>query len=595
MNILLDAAIIFGAAVIAVPIAKRVGMGSVLGYLVGGMVIGPWGLELITDVQDILHFAELGVVFLLFLIGLELQPRRLWVMRRTLFGLGFAQVTISAIPIAFAAWFFTDTLMAAIILGFTLALSSTAFALQTLSEKKQLTTRHGRASFGILLFQDIAVIPLLAIIPLVSGTNPAEPFSWLSLARTIGVLIVVVLAGRYVVRYLFRAIAETHVREVFTALALLIVLGTALVVEHAGLSMALGAFLAGVLLSESEYRHALEADIDPFKGLLLGLFFISVGMSVNFGLLHSHTLQIALFAIGLMATKFTILLVLGLTFGLPWPSAVRLAAFLPQGGEFAFVILAVATQTLLISENIADILILSVTLTMTLTPPLVSLVESIQGRTRPGQEPGFDTMPDEEPRVIIAGFGRVGQIVARILRAKKIGFTALDNSPGHVDFVKRYGNKVYYGDASRIELLRSAQTDKATLFVLTISNPEISLKTAETVRQHFPELKILARARNRKHAYQLMDLGITHLWRDTFYSSLKMAEATLEALGLSRSESAHSVETFRQHDEQRLRDSHHTYTDEERMIYLAKQAAGELEEMFDKDEREKNTSEKNDQ
>jgi len=588
MSILLEAAIFFSAAIIAVPIAKHFGLGSVLGYLAAGMAIGPWGLRLITDVQDILHFAELGVVFLLFLIGLELEPRRLWVMRRTLFGLGFTQVAITAMPIGIAAWFFTDTITAAIIIGFTLALSSTAFALQTLSEKKQLTTRHGRASFGILLFQDIAVIPLLAIIPLVGGSDPAGAFSWLALGRTIAILAVVVLAGRYVVRYLFKIIAETEVREVFTALALLIVLGTAIVIEQSGLSMALGAFMAGVLLSESEYRHAIQADIDPFKGLLLGLFFISVGMSVNFGLLQTHLPQILLTAIGLMAVKFTILLVLGRAFGLPWNSATSLAAFLPQGGEFAFVILGLATQTRIVTENIADIVILSVTLTMALTPLLVSLVEAFQRKTESGAEPGFDSMPDHEPSIIIAGFGRVGQIVARILRAKKIGFTALDNSPGHVDFVKRYGNKIYYGDASRIELLRSAHAEKASLFILTISNVESSLKTAELVSRHFPNLKILARARNRKHAYQLMDLGITHIWRDTFYSSLKMAEATLESLGMPRSESTDIVETFRKHDEQRLKDHHHTYTDEDRLIYLSKQSASELEEMFEQDEREKN-------
>ena len=586
MNYLLDAAIFFGAAVIAVPIAKRFGLGSVLGYLGAGMVIGPWGLRLITGVDEILHFAELGVVFLLFLIGIELQPRRLWVMRRTLFGLGFAQVLVTAVPVGVAAWFYTGTATAAIVIGFTLALSSTAFALQTLSEKKQLTTRHGRAAFGILLFQDIAVIPLLAVIPLFGMANPTGAFSWLALAKTVAILAAVVFLGRYAVRYLFRIVAETEVREIFTALALLIVLGTAVVVEQSGLSMALGAFMAGVLLSESEYRHAIEADIDPFKNLLLGLFFISVGMSVNFGLLQTNTLQILIISIGLMLIKFVVLAGLGRAFGLTGTSAIRLAAFLPQGGEFAFIILAVALQAYLVPGDLVDTLILSVTLTMALTPPLVSLVEAIQNRTKPVTERGFDSMPEEQPRVIVAGFGRVGQIVARILRAKKIGFTALDNSPGNVDFVKRYGNKVYYGDASRIDLLRSAQADKAALLVLTISNPEISLKTAEAVRRHFPHLKILARARNRKHAYQLMDLGVTHIWRDTFYSSLKMAEATLESLGLSRSESTGIVETFRKHDEQRLRDDHHTYSDEKRMVYLAKQAARELEEMFEEDEKE---------
>lgn len=589
MSYLLQAAIFFGAAIIAVPIARRFGLGSVLGYLAAGIVIGPWVLGLITDVKDILHFAELGVVFLLFLIGIELEPRRLWVMRRALLGLGFGQVAISAIPIAAVAYIFTDAVTASIIIGLTLALSSTAFALQTLSEKKQLTTRHGRASFAILLFQDIAVIPLLAIIPLLGADTQSEAFSWWALLKTIGTLLVVVLVGRYIVRYLFRIIAETDVREVFTALALLIVIGTALVIEQAGLSMALGAFLAGVLMSESEYRHELEADINAFKGLLLGLFFISVGMSINFGLLHEHLPSVLLIALGLMAAKFTVLLFLGRVSGLPWASAAHLAAYLPQGGEFAFVILAVAVKALLVSQQLTDILILSVTLSMALTPPLVSVVEAIQRRLNRTKEPGYDTMPDEEPQVIIAGFGRVGQIIARILSAKKIRFTALDNSPGQVDFVKRFGNKVYYGDASRLDLLRAAGADKASLLVLAISDIEASLRTAEQVLRQFPHLKVMARARNRKHAYQLMELGVANFWRDTFYSSLKMAEATLESLGLPRHESAQIVETFRQHDEQRLRDQQQMHKDEERLIYLTKQSARELEEMFEQDEDRKKT------
>ena len=578
MSLLLQAAIIFGAAVIAVPIARRFGLGAVLGYLAAGMAIGPWGFGFIIDVQDILHLAELGVVFLLFLIGIELEPRRLWVMRRSVLGLGFGQVAISAVPIAAAAYYFTAAGMASIIIGLTLALSSTAFALQTLSEKNQLTTRHGRATFSILLFQDMAVIPLLAIIPLLGNSDPGADFSWWVLLQTIGILVVIVLAGRYIVHYVFKITAETRVREVFTALALLVVLGTALLLEHIGLSMALGAFLAGVLLSESEYRHALEADIDPFKGLLLGLFFMTVGMSVNFGLLNDHLWEVVIIAFGLMAVKFVVLLILGRTFGLSRTSATSLAAFLPQGGEFAFVIFAVATESLVLEQTVSDMLSLAVTRTMALTPPLVLLVEKCQKKIHKPAEPGYHAMPDKGPRVIIAGFGRVGQIVARVLSAKKIGFTALDNSPGHVDFVKKFGNKVYYGDASRLELLRAAGADKASLFILTISDIDASLRTAELVSKKFPNLKIMARARNRKHAYQLMDLGITDFWRDTFYSSLKMSRATLEFLGMSRRESSEIIETFRQHDEQRLKDHHHMHKDEERLIYLTKQAT------FDPDE-----------
>lgn len=582
MNFLLQAALLFAAAVIAVPIAKRLGVGAVLGYLFAGIVIGPWGFRFIANVEDVFHIAELGVVFLLFLVGMELNPKRLWVMRRAVLGLGCAQVFVTSIPITLLAYLYSKDLVVALLIGTTLALSSTAFALQALSEKRQLNTRHGRAAFSILLLQDLAVVPLLAIIPLLGVDDGVASFSWWGLIRTLGVIAVVVLAGRYIVHYLFKTIADTGVKEAFTALSLLIVLGTALLLESVGLSMALGAFLAGVLLSESAYRHALQADIDPFKGLLLGLFFMAVGMSVNFSLFTDHALSVLLIALALIVIKFTALLGLGRAFGLSWTSSTSLAAFLPQGGEFAFIIFNVAVAAFVLPQNIAELLILAVTLTMALTPLIVLGVETLQSN-RKRLTQGFDQMPTTDNRVIIAGFGRVGQIVARILAAKKIGFTALDNSPGQVDFVQRFGNKVYYGDASRMDLLRSAGADKAQLFVLTISDAESSLQTAEMVSRNFPHLRIIARARDRKHVYQLMDLGISQIWRDTFYSSLKMAEATLQGLGLPRQESSSIVETFRTHDEHRLHAHHEMHNDEERMIYMTKQSAKELEELFDED------------
>ena len=582
MNLLVQAALLFAAAVIAVPIAKRLGVGAVLGYLFAGVVIGPWGLRFIANVEDVFHFAELGVVFLLFLIGIELNPKRLWVMRRAVLGLGCAQVAVTSIPIALVAYFYTKDTVVAVIIGITLALSSTAFALQALSEKQQLNTRHGRAAFSILLLQDIAAVPLLAIIPLLGANDGAAAFSWWVLLRTAAVIAIVILAGRYIVHYLFKIIADTGVNEVFTALSLLIVLGTALLLENVGLSMALGAFLAGVLLSESEYRHALEADINPFKGLLLGLFFMAVGMTVNFGLLQDHTLTVLLIAFALITVKFTVLLGLGRFYGLSWTSATSLAAYLPQGGEFAFIVFNVAIAAFVLPASTAELLILAVTLTMAVTPLIVLGVEKLQGSLQPST-PSFDQMPADADHVIIAGFGRVGQIVARILAAKKISFTALDNSPGHVDFVKRFGNKVYYGDASRLDLLRSAGADQARLLVLTIGDPELSLKTVQMVRSNFPHLKLIVRARDRKHVYRLMDLGVTQIWRDTFYSSLKMAEATLESLGLPRQESARIIETFRSHDEHRLYAHHDMHNDEERMVYLAKLSAKELEELFDED------------
>lgn len=582
MGFIEQATLFLLAAVVLVPVFKRIGLGAVLGYLAAGVVIGPSVLGLVNDVDQILDFAELGVVLLLFVIGLELQPRRLWVMRKSIVGLGAMQVLVTTIVLTPLAHLLGLPLVEAAIVGFILSLSSTAFALQLLGEKQELATRHGRAAFSILLFQDMAVIPALALIPLAGSTDiNSHALSLWDIGQVVLIVCAVVLGGRYVLYYVFRWIAQSRIQEVFTATALLTVVGTALLMETVGLSMALGAFLAGVLLAESEYRHALEADIDPFKGILLGLFFISVGMSLNIARIHGQWALVVALVLGLLVVKFTVLCLLGRAGGLSWRQSAKLAGVLPQGGEFAFVLLGVAVTSGLIARDMSSLLIVVVTLSMAATPLVYMLVNRVM---RPvDTERQFDTIQPEHNQVIIAGFGRVGQIVARILRAKKIPFTALDISSEHVDFVRRFGNKIYYGDASRLDMLRAANAEEARLFVLAIDDVDASIRTARLVREHFPRLKILARARNRRHAYQLMDIGGIEVWREVFHSSLRMAEGTLKALGLRNEEARKAVATFEKHDTERLRRDHESHTDQEKMMYLARKAAMELEELFERD------------
>jgi glutathione-regulated potassium-efflux system ancillary protein KefC/glutathione-regulated potassium-efflux system protein KefB len=586
MSLLGQTAIFLGAAVLAVPLSKRAGLGSVLGYLAAGAVIGPALLGLVSDVDAILHFAEFGVVLLLFIIGLELQPGRLWVMRRPVFALGGAQVLITAALLILGGVVLGLPLTASVVAGLALALSSTAFALQILAERNQLTTRYGRMAFSILLFQDLAAIPVLALVPLLGATaqGAAAGSAVLSVLKVAAVLAGVVVGGHVLLRHAFRIAARTRVREVFTAMALLSVIGTALLMELAGLSMALGAFLAGVLLADSEFRHELEADIEPFKGLLLGLFFIAVGMSVDFGLLLDRPLAVAALVAALVGLKALVLFGIARAAGHDSRTAASLAVALPQGGEFAFVILGLAVTSQAMERALADLLILAVILSMAVTPLLVlGNARVLARRRKPSADESIQTPPSEENQVIIAGFGRFGQIVARILRAKRIGFTALEASQEQVDFVKRYGNKIYYGDASRLDLLRAAKAEQAAVFVLAIDEVAASLRTAKTVRKHFPHLRVYARARNRKHAYQLMELGVHVIQRETFLSSLDVARQVLEGLGLPDYQAEAAVARFREIDERRLYDSYGQHDDETKMIYLAKQAADELEELFAQD------------
>lgn len=588
MSLLQEAIIYLVAAIIAVPISKRLGFGSVLGYLAAGIIIGPFGLRFIRDPEHILHFAELGVVFLLFIIGLELQPSRLWVLRRMVFGLGSAQVVLSAIVIGLLAWTYGFTPTAAAVSGLILALSSTAFVLQLLAEKKQLTTVHGRAAFSILLFQDLAVIPLIALLPLIgSGTSGESQFDPLMVGISLASIAGLIIGGHFLLRPLLRIVAHSKLPELFTATALLVVIGAALFMQFAGMSMVLGAFIAGMLLADSEYRHELEADLAPFKGLLLGLFFIAVGMSVNIGLLLEEPKTILLFVVGLMAAKAIVLYPLAKAFGLcNTKGALSLAAVLSQGGEFAFVLFAVVAREQIIDTTQIDRLILAVAVSMLLTPVVYLIIEYVTGRMGEKDDAEYDEMEDVGNAVIIAGFGRIGQIIGRLLRIKGQSFTALEIDSSQVDVIRRYGSKVYFGDAGRLDLLRAAGADRAKLLVLAIDDVEASVKTVETVIRHFPHLNIVARARNRRHAHKLMDLGITHIFRETLLSSLAMSERVLEMLGFDQEEVRRVIDTFAERDKRLLDEQHAIHHDEERLIQSAKDTARELESLLRNDSRD---------
>lgn len=583
MTLLQESIIYLLAALIAVPISKKLGFGSVLGYLAAGIGIGPFGLGFIKDSEHILHFAELGVVFLLFVIGLELQPSRLWVLRRMVFGLGSAQVLISAGVIAAIGMAFGLAPITALLVGFILALSSTAFVLQLLAEKKQLTTTHGRAAFAILLFQDLAVIPLIAILPMF-GATAGQGFKLTSLAIAVVTIGGLIVGGRYLLRPVLRIAARTQIPELFTATALLVVIGAALLMQVAGMSMVLGAFIAGMLLADSEFRHELEADIAPFKGLLLGLFFIAVGMSVNLGLLLQQPGTIMLLVACLMFAKALVLFPLARFFGIcDTRGALSLAVVLAQGGEFAFVLFAIVARHQILDTDVIDRLILAVAVSMLLTPIVYLLNERFLKRLNKKQEPEYDRMEVQQHPVIIAGFGRFGQIVGRLLAIVGRPFTALEIDASQVDVVRRYGNIVHYGDASKLDLLRAAGAGQARLFVLAIDDIEASIRTAHTVARHFPDLTIVARARNRRHEYHLMDLGIKHIFRETLLSSLAMSEQVLSDLGFDENEVKHVIESFREKDQQLIREQHAVQHDEEQLIQTALDTASELELLMKND------------
>jgi monovalent cation:proton antiporter-2 (CPA2) family protein len=585
VNLLIESLIYLLAAVISVPLSRRLGFGAVLGYLAAGIVIGPFGFAFVADVEHILHFAELGVVFLLFIVGLELKPSRLWVMRRMVFGLGTSQVVTSAMAISLVAWLFGFQANAAVVTGLILALSSTAFVLQMLAEKKQLGSSHGRAAFSILLFQDLAAIPLIAMLPLL-GSDPlfGTGINLAKFALMSGTIVALIVGGRLLLRPVLRMAATSGIPEIFTATALLVVIGSALLVQAAGMSMVLGAFIAGMLLADSEYRHQLEADIAPFKGLLLGLFFIAVGMSVNVGLLLDAPAKIFLIVALLMMTKALVLFPLGRRFGMcDSRAALKLAAILSQGGEFAFVLFAIADTVRALPSDLIDELVLAVAVSMMMTPILYWLAERAGSRPVEVKEPQFDVPDDGEHDVIIAGNGRVGQIVARLLAATGKKFNALERDMTQVDLLRRYGATVYYGDAARLDLLRAAGASSAKVFVLAISDLEESIHIAEVVAKHFPHLKIVARARNRRHAHKLMDLGVELIFRETLHSSLAMSEAVLRTLGQSPEEAKRATSAFCEHDSRLLLEQHAIHDSEDKLIQSAKDTAQELEQLLRND------------
>ena len=573
------------ATVIAVPLTKRFRLGAVLGYLLAGVAIGPQLLGLIKDTEGVATISEFGVVLMLFVIGLELSPQRLWVMRRSVFGTGLLQVLASSVAIGAAGYvLFGLSGKAAVIVGGSLALSSTAFGLQILAERKEAGAAYGRQVFAVLLFQDLAAIPLIAAVPLLASST-AQNFDPFAVLRTVGVILAVVVGGRYLLRPVFRFVARADSVEVFTATALLVVMGVALLMDLAGVSATLGAFLAGMLLADSEYRHEMESNIEPFKGLLLGLFFISVGMSMDISLLLRRPGLIFGLLGALLLLKSVLLWPLGrLLGGLNRSDTLRMLVLLACGGEFAFVLLRQAAEQRLIDAGQRDALVLTITLTMALTPLLVVLAAKALNvmPKKPVRE--FDTIDTAPPRVIIAGFGRVGQIIARVLRAQGIPFVALEHSAEQVDFSRRFGTvNLFFGDPARPELLRAAQADKAEVFVLATDDPEANLHTARLVRRQYPHLKIIARARNRQHVFRLMDLGVEEPVRETFHSGLKMTRKTLEALGLSHELAVDRVERFRRHDEELLKKQALVYDDETKLMQSTRDALVDLQRLFEAD------------
>jgi glutathione-regulated potassium-efflux system protein KefB len=579
-------AFLLGIALIVVPLAKRSGLPAVIGYLLAGILIGPHVSGFIENTTVVVEIAEYGVAMLLFLIGLELEPSRLWVLRRSVFGLGGLQVVVTTVLLGGILWLWGESPTVSLIAGAGLAMSSTAFALQLLAEKNQLSARHGRQAFAILLFQDLAVIPLLALMPLLATSGSAEHDTpnWGPVLLAFAGLI---LASRFLVRPAFRFIANSHTPELFTGTALFIIVGVTWLMDSIHLSMSLGAFLAGMLLADSEYRHELEAQIQPFKGLLLGLFFMSVGMTANLPLLIEKPHWIILGALGLMLSKGLILGFLGRWHGNDRQTSIRLSVTLPQGGEFAFIVFTSAVSLGLMSSTLGESLVLIVTLSMALTPIGFWLLEHVlEPHWNGREERKFDSLEDmPEHEVIIAGFGRVGQIIARVLRVHRIQFVALESSARQVDFVRRFGNPVFYGKLDNLALLEAAGAAKAKLLVLAIDDVEESLRTAQIVRHYFPKLPIYARARDRMHAYRLMDLGINVVHRETLGTSLEMARDVLINIGFNKVSADLSVNRFREYDDQLMLRQQAIYKNESALVESAKQAMRELEGLFESDSR----------
>ncbi|MEZ8558366.1 glutathione-regulated potassium-efflux system protein KefB [Vibrio cyclitrophicus] len=578
-DFLQSSAIFLAAAVVAVPIAQRAGLGSVLGYLLAGVAIGPWGLGLISDVEAILHFSEFGVVLLLFLIGLELNPKKLWQMRAPILGLGGAQVLITTLIITAIACLFGLTWQTSLVIGMGLALSSTAIALRVIEERELGGKEAGQSGFAVLLFQDIAVIPMLAVLPLLAGNTGG---SWADMLWMLGGVIGLLVGGHFLLRPLFRYVVMSGVRELFTVAALLLVIGIAVIMQQIGLSMALGTFLAGVLLAESEYRHELEIAIDPFKGLLLGLFFISVGMAVNLGFLAENPFAILIAVCALVVLKGLVLYALARIFGTQTKARSRMAMILSQGGEFAFVIFTAASAQGILSGEQVSFLLVVVSLSMVTTPLMLKLQDRFFARqlNQISESAMSSDVVDRSPRVIIAGFGRFGQIIGRLMYANKIRITVLESDASQIHILRKFGYKVFYGDSTHLELLRAAGADRAEAIVLCTDSPDEIMKTVDLCKQHFPRLKILARARSRVEAYQLLNHGVSNYSRETFLGALDLGRQTLTELGMHPYKAKRAEAHFRKLDNGMLKELLPQHNEDAELAQRAKEARKELEEIF---------------
>jgi len=585
--------IYLGAAVLVVPLSRALGLGSIIGYLVAGIAIGPWGLGLVSSVEDVLHFAEFGVVLMLFLVGLELEPKRLWNLRRPIFGWGAAQVLSCAAVLFAVGWAVGAEWRVALVAALGLALSSTAIALQVFGERNLLRTPSGQAGFSILLFQDVAAIPILALLPLLASATAAEQsLSGLDRAlealKIVGVIAGIILGGRLALRPLLRWIARSDTPEIFTAAALLLVVAIAALMQFVGLSMALGAFLAGVLLAESEYRRELETDIEPFKGLLLGLFFIAVGMSINFGVLIASPVLMALLVVGFMAIKLAVIYALAKAMGLAYQERPVFTLLLAQGGEFAFVVFQAAGPDVLPPE-ITSLLIGAVALSMLLSPLLLVLLDKfVLPRYSRSNGPQLEEISEQQDaKVLICGFGRYGQIVGRMLMSQGLRVTVLDHDADTVEGLRQFGFRVFYGDATRLDLLRTAGAGTAKAIVVAVDDIEQSLEIVDLVKEHFPKARIIARARNVNHLFQLRDRGVTDVEREVFESSLRSARSTLEALGWPAHEARESAMRFRRRNLKLSDEMYPHYKDRAKLIAANKAGRQQFEEQMAREREER--------
>ncbi len=580
----LSASLIYlGAAVLMVPLARLLGLGSILGYLIAGIAIGPFGIALVSNVQDILHFAEFGVVLMLFLVGLELEPKRLWRLRGPIFGWGTAQVGACSAALFLGAVAFGAPWRIALVAALGLALSSTAIALQVMNERRMLPTAAGQAGFSVLLLQDVAAIPMLALIPLLgiaSVTAGASDLHWsIDALRIAAVIAAIVLGGRLLVRPALRIVARSKTPEIFTAAALLIVVGIAWLMQWVGLSMALGAFLAGVLLAESEYKHELEADIEPFKGLLLGLFFIAVGMSIDFAVLRQSPMLVAGIVLGFLLVKAVVIYALAKAMGIAYQDRPVFTLMLAQGGEFAFVVFQAAAGAKVFSADVASLLIGAVAISMLASPLLLAAIDRwmLPRFANSNTAKPEELAQQQEAPVIIAGFGRYGQIVGRLLMSQGLTLSVLDHDAQRIETARAFGYRVFYGDASRLDLLRLAGAEQAVVIVVAVDDTEAANTIVDHVRTHFSHLKIVVRVRDLTHAYDMLDRGITDFDRELFEASLKSGRRVLDALGVEAAQAHRAVQSFKDHNEVQVVKSHSVRHDRNELIALAKQSRADLE------------------